>query len=186
MEFDALLRGRGRLVDVHAGDGGARRGRVRAADGVVEEEDAVGAGDVVEDQFLDFRVVDLFDVLVVAEVLLCRINALQGREGGGCEREVGFAGADVVDGHGRGGVCEVPLRFALRGLFDVVEGSGVVFWRGVELEGGVYGAAGDVGGVFGGGGGDAVGELGSCLGGGLGRRHLCERCGEEDRMEDGS
>lgn len=39
------------------GDGSAGCVGVRAADGVVEEEDAVGAGDVGEEEALDFRVV---------------------------------------------------------------------------------------------------------------------------------
>ena len=49
VQLHTLFRGEGGLVDVCSQDGSAGRGGVGAADGVVEEEDALGAGDVVEE-----------------------------------------------------------------------------------------------------------------------------------------
>jgi len=54
------------LIDVDAGDGVAGAGC--AADGVVEEEDAFGVGDVLEEEGFDFGVVILLDGVVGGEV----------------------------------------------------------------------------------------------------------------------
>ena len=77
----------GGLVDVHARHRGAWGVGVGAADGVVEEQDAVGAGDVVEDEALDFGVVGLLDVGVGREVWFGGVGV------GGCGE--GFEGVIV-------------------------------------------------------------------------------------------
>ncbi len=152
--------GGGGLVDVDAGDGGARGGGQGAADGVVEEEDAGCAGDVLEQELLDFRVVVLLDAGVVSEGGFgAGGDGGEGHEGVGVEGEVGFVGAQVLDCDGEVVVAEVALRFAGGGLLDVVEGFSVVRGGLEELEFGGYGATGDVGGVMG----------GYCLGWGRGR-----------------
>lgn len=56
------------LIDVYAIDGVAVAGG--AADGVVEEEDAFGAGDVLQEEGFDFGVVVLLDGFVGSEVFL--------------------------------------------------------------------------------------------------------------------
>ena len=57
MEADARFGGGRGLVDVDAGDGGPGGVGVGAADGVVEDEDAVCAVYIVEEDFLDLGVV---------------------------------------------------------------------------------------------------------------------------------
>ena len=69
MPHARLSGGRG-LVDVDPGDGRARGARRGAADGVVEEQDPGRAGDVLQDQLLHFRVVDVADAGVVGEGVL--------------------------------------------------------------------------------------------------------------------
>lgn len=64
VQFDALCGGACGLVDVDARDGVARGRRVGAADGVVEDEDLLGAR-LGEEEAFDFRVVVGFDGLVV-------------------------------------------------------------------------------------------------------------------------
>ena len=73
--------GGGCLVNVHAGDWGAVGIGVCAADGVVEEEDTLGTGDMLEDEPFDFGIVDLLDVVVVGEVVLLGGNVGQGGNG---------------------------------------------------------------------------------------------------------
>lgn len=67
MVVDPRGGGGGGLVDVHAGYGGARGGGGGPPDGVVEEEDAGCAGDVRQEEVLDFGVVMCFYALVVGE-----------------------------------------------------------------------------------------------------------------------
>ena len=164
------LRRRGRLVDVHARDGGAGRGGRGAPDRVVEEQDARGAGDGVEEEALHFRVVGFADVGVVGEGVLGAWRELgQGREGVVVEREGRFASAYVVDGHEVVGVAEVALELARWWGFDVVVWSAAVGGGRVEFQGGGDGAVRDIGcggGVVGGGAGSFGGAVGEGLGGG--------------------
>jgi len=81
--------GRG-LVDVDPGDGRTRGAERGAADGVVEEQDSGRAGDVLQDQLLHFRVVDVADAGVVGE---------------------GMLGGGDVGQRGEGVVVEVEVRF---------------------------------------------------------------------------
>ena len=162
----------GRLVDVHAGHGRARGGRVRAPDGVVEEDDALGAGHVVEQQLRHFRVVDRFDVGVRGEFFFFRGDMREGGEGVFGKAEAGFVPAHVGDGDGDAFGAEVEGGGAGWGGADPVVGFGAVGGWGVEVEGGGYGTAVDL--VGGGGGrggegegvdGEVVGDLGSYFGG---------------------
>lgn len=68
VHLDALLGRAGDLVDVCSFHGAALGVGARTADGVVEDEDFVCAGDVVEEDFLDFGVVVDLDVVVVYEL----------------------------------------------------------------------------------------------------------------------
>ena len=142
------------LVDVDPLDGVAGCGWVGAADGVVEEEDSSGAGDVGEEGAFDFGVVALFDGDVGGEVYGRGGRGWGGAEGGegvGVEGEGLVAGgvvAEVVDLDGDGSVGEVALGLAFWRLLDVVEGFGAVGWGFVEGEVGGYGAAGDVAAVI--------------------------------------
>ena len=131
-----------RLVNVDAHDGVAGCGGVGVADGVVEDEDAFGAGDVVEEGALDFGVVVRFDGGVGGEVNGGRGGGAEGGEGVGVEGE-GLAGvvvAEVGDLHRDGGVGEIALGMACWGLLDIVEGFGAVGRGVVEREVGSYGA----------------------------------------------
>jgi len=56
-------------------------------------------------------------------------------------------GAYVLDCDGQVIVTEVALGLAFGGLFDIIEGFGVVRWGFVELELSGYGTSRDVGGV---------------------------------------
>ena len=105
------------------GGGGAGRG---AADGVVEEQDAVCAGQLLEQEGFDFRVVDLLDVCVVREGGFGGGDVRESGEGVAVEREGGLVAAQVGDGDGDVDGVEVALRLAGRGRFDVVEGFGAV------------------------------------------------------------
>lgn len=104
---DAADDGGGRLVDVDAGDGGAVGGGAGAADGVVEDVDAAGAGDAVEQQALDLGLVVGADGGV----------AVEGEAGAGG----GGLGAQVADERVVRVVDEVALRPAV-GRRVVVEG----------------------------------------------------------------
>ena len=114
--------GRGRLVDVDPGDGGAAGGGGGAADGVVEKKDPLGAGDVVEDELLDFGVVHFLDVRVVGEVVFVRGDVLERLEGVLVEIELVFLVPDVVDFDRDLDVVEVALRVAFGLFLDVVVG----------------------------------------------------------------
>ena len=134
MVLDAGAGGGGGLVDVDARDGGAGGGGGGAADGVVEEEDALGVGDVREEKRLDFGVVVLLDGGVGEEVVLRGGGDVgQGGEGVGVEGVGGFVAANVGDGDGNVDVAEVALGVAFRGGFDVVEWFGAVFGGFVEV-----------------------------------------------------
>lgn len=88
----------GRLVDVHAVDGAALGVGGRAPDGVVEDEDPLGA-QLVPQELLDFRVVVLLDARVVGEGCFGRgRDAVQG-EARGVGAEVGLPAAGVVHRH---------------------------------------------------------------------------------------
>lgn len=67
--LDTDAGGSGGLVDVDAPDGGAGGVGGGAADGVVEEDDALGVGDVREEKRFDFGVVVLLDGGVGEEVM---------------------------------------------------------------------------------------------------------------------
>lgn len=131
----------GGLVDVHAGDGGAGRGGEGAADGVVEEEDAGGGGEVGVQEALGGWVVAFADGGVVGEVeggvgVGVGGGAGQVREGGegvGVEVVGAFVPADVVDGDEVLGVGEVALGLAEGWRFDVVEGGAAVGRWGIEF-----------------------------------------------------
>lgn len=56
------------LIDVGAVNGLTLCIRICAADRVIEEENAVGSGYLVQDQFLDFWIVDLFDLVFGREI----------------------------------------------------------------------------------------------------------------------
>ena len=149
MVFDAREGGGGGLVDMHAGDGVAVGGGVCTADGVVEEEDALRAGDVLEDQAFDFGIVDLLDVVVVAKVVLLRWNIGEGGKGVVLQGKGRFFAANVLQRHVVLFVAKVLLGGAGGGFFDKVKGNGTVGGWGVEVEFCCDGTAGDEGGVLG-------------------------------------
>lgn len=130
MSAHTLHDGSGGLVDVYALYGAAGRRGGGAADGVVEENYFVGAGDGVQKEAGDFGVVELGDGGVGGEVgaVLCRVffggegEALEDLEGVVVEREGRLEAADVVDGDGEGLVRVVTLGKA-GGRVDVVEGA---------------------------------------------------------------
>lgn len=149
-----------------AHDGGAGGSGVAAADGVVEEEDPVGARDVIEKQTLDFRVIDLLDVRVRREVVGAAGDVGDGGETMNVEIEGGFIATDVVDGDFVRVLAIVALR-ARGGFFYVVPRLRAVGRRSIKGEGRRDVPAGD-------------GEVGSGpkLGGGGGLRR-----GSHDRGE---
>lgn len=104
----------GGLIDVGALDGPALRIRAGAADGVVEDQDPVrGAGDTLEQGFLDFGVVVSLHGGVVSEVPLGgEADVGEGGEGVGVEGVGGFGAADVGDEGGSRVVAEVALWLA--------------------------------------------------------------------------
>lgn len=146
MVQDARARGLVRLVDVHAGDGGAGGAGAGLADRVVEQEDALRAR-LLEEEALDLRVVDALDLGVGVEGRAGGGggDVAEGAEGVPVEREVGFAAADVVDLDRVLRVGEVALREAGGGFLDVVERLGAVARRLVEVQGGGDRSAGDIG-----------------------------------------
>lgn len=91
--------GFGRLVDVGSVDGCAVGVEIAAADSVVEDEDAFGAGDFFEDEFFDFGVVGLLDFVVAAEVGVLHFarDILEDPEAAFVHVEFVFAAADVLD-----------------------------------------------------------------------------------------
>lgn len=127
MVVHSLLGAGAGLVDVGAGDGRARRVGVRAADGVVEEEDPLGAWDVFEEQSLDFGVVVFFDGRVGDEGLFGAWGLVLEHAEAGCVDVVGrFVAADVVYCYAVTVFGVVTLGLAGWGLFDIVEGGGAV------------------------------------------------------------
>lgn len=127
MVFYAELGAGAGLVDVRAGDGRAWGVWVRAADRVVEDENAVCAGDVVEEGFFDLRVVVGFDAGVVGEVFLyAGWKILQHAEAVDVEVVLGLVASDVVDGYFVAIFAVVALRLAWWRLFYVVEGCGAI------------------------------------------------------------
>lgn len=111
---------------MHAGYWGAVCGGAGAADCVVEDEDALGALDVLEEDGFDFWVVVVLHTFVVGKVFLGGRRCMKSGEGVGVEIEGAFLATDVVDGDGYFCVAEVSLRLAFWGRFDVVEGLGAV------------------------------------------------------------
>ena len=161
--------GRG-LIDMDPGDGRTRGAGCGAADGVVEEQDSGRAGDVLQDQLLHFRVVDVADAGVVGEGVLGGGDVGQRGEGVVVEVEVRFVPAQVLDRYGFEGFAEVALGLPGWGRLDVVEGFGAVRGRRVEGERRGYGAPRD-GDAFVGCARGGVGRFGLVGGGGL------KRCG---------
>ena len=126
----ARNRRRRRLVDVGARHRFAAGAGAGAADGVVEDEDAVGgAGCFLEEELFDFRVVLGLYGLVVVEVGVRQAggDVGEGGEAGGVEREGGGGVADVVDGNMLGVCAVVALGLAGGRGVDVVEWFGTVF-----------------------------------------------------------
>ena len=137
-------RGRfGGLVDVHPSYWVSVAGG--AADGVVEEEDALGAGNVLEEEGFDFGIVVLLDGCIVGEGFFRRRSGRQGGERIRVDVEVGFLTSNVVNGNWKVCVAIVALGLAFRGRFDVVERLGAVLGAFVELELGGEGASRNVG-----------------------------------------
>lgn len=119
----ALRRRQRRLVDVRREDGLALGRRVGAPDGVVEEEDPVRPGHVVEQELFYFRVVVGADAVVVGEVALGRLgHALDRGKGVRVQGEVGLAATDVLDPRVLRVDLDVALRLAGRRVLDVVDG----------------------------------------------------------------
>lgn len=86
----------GSLVDVDARDGLAVLVGTRAANGVVKEVDAVGAGDVVEEELFDLWVVLGLDGVIVAEFRLDGVGDVKEHlEGVLVEVVRGLGAADV-------------------------------------------------------------------------------------------
>lgn len=148
---DARAGGLVRLVDVHAGDGGAGGARPGPADGVVEQEDTLGAR-LLEEQPLDFRVVDALDLGVGVEGSAGGGggDVAEGAEGVPVEREVCLAATDIVDLDRILGIREVALRDARGGFLDVVKRFRAVARRLIEVQGSGDWSAGNVGRVVGG------------------------------------
>lgn len=144
VDLHALLGRAGDLVNVRSVHGAALGVGAGAADGVVEDEDSVGAGDVVEEDFLHFGVVVGFDVVVVHELGFAQGgDVLDDGEGVLVEGVGGFRAADVVDCHVLGGGAVVVLGSAFGLLVYPVVGGGAVGGGFVEVEFGFDVAAGD-------------------------------------------
>lgn len=94
--------GFGSLVDVGSVNWCAVGVWVAAADSVVEDEDAFGAGDFFEDEFFDFGVVSLLDFVVVRKVGVLHFarDVLEDAEAAFVHIEFVFAAADVLDRDG--------------------------------------------------------------------------------------
>lgn len=132
--LDAHRRRLGDLVNVGARDGRARGVGARPADGVVEDEDAIGAGNVVEDQLLHLGVVLLLDRVIIGELLLFRLDARYEGERVRVEVEFGLAAARVLDVHFLLLEAEVVLRHAFGLLLNPVVGDGSVRGGDVEVD----------------------------------------------------
>lgn len=141
--LDAHLGRDGRLVDVGARDGSAVGVGPRTADGVVEDEDAVRTGHVVENDLLDLRVVLLLDGVVVDEVLLFRLDALDEGEGVLVEIKILLPAAGILDGYVVWRGAEVALRHAFGLLLDEVVRGRAIGRRVEEIELSGDGAARD-------------------------------------------
>lgn len=123
VQLHAPLCGSGCLVDVDSRDGHAVCVSLSAADRVVEEEDAVRAGDALEKQFLDLRVVYILYRFFGVPICIghCGRDVFEGREGIVVEGVRGFLAPDVVDSHGVVLRGEVAL-WAFFGRLDIVVG----------------------------------------------------------------
>lgn len=157
----------GGLVDVDSGHRRPGRAWLCSPDGVVKEQHPVCAGDVLQNQFLDFRVVNAFYMCIILPFCFLRGDVGESGEGVAVECALRFVAAEVGDGDvdGYGGV--VCLWFPWGRRFDVVEGFGAVGGGRVEVEGCGDGAGGGAAGG-GGGGGGCEGEEGLGLGFDLG------------------
>ena len=179
MVVDAGVGGGAGLVEVDAGDGAAGRGGVGAADGVVEDDDAVGAGDVGEDRLFDFRVVLCFHGIIGCKVFFCGGGGGECGEGVGVESEVRFFAAEIAYGDVVVNVGEVALGLTGWWRFDVVEGCRAIGWRIEEVEFRGHLAAWDVAAIVVGS--DGRVRLGLCVGCCCG----CCHCGVECVMNCG-
>lgn len=131
---DTLSRGVGGLVNMNTGHRGALR--VRTTDGVIEDVDAIGARDVIQEELFNLRIVLFLNGLVVEELSLVGWgDVLDDLEGVLVKVEGGLVAANVVDDSVVGGVGEVALRLTLGRSVDEVEGLSAVNGRFVEVEG---------------------------------------------------
>lgn len=91
--------GFGRLVDVGSVDWCAVGVGIAAADSMVEDENAFGAGDFFEDEFLDFGIVGLLDLVVIGEVGVLHFarDVLEDTEAAFVHVEFVFAAANVLN-----------------------------------------------------------------------------------------
>jgi hypothetical protein len=107
--------GFGRLVDMRSVDWCAVSIGVAAADSVVEDEDAFGAGDFFEDEFLDFGVVGALNFVVVGKVGVLHFarDVLEDAEAAFVHVEFVFAAADVLNRDGLFILAVVALRTLL-------------------------------------------------------------------------
>ena len=119
---------------MYACDRGAASAFGGAADGMIEEEDALRTGNVIEDQGLDFRIVDFFDVVVVGKIFLFRRNIGDSSKCIVVEREKRLIAADVLNV----GINFLSTKVALSdafGLFlDEIVGLGAVCWGFIVIE----------------------------------------------------
>lgn len=121
MDLHALLGRAGDLVDMRSVHGTTLGVGTRATDGVVEDEDFVCAGDVVEEYFLYFGVVVFLDVVVVEKLGFAqRGDVLEDGEGVFVEGVGGLVAADVVNCHVVRGGAVVVLGGAFGLLVDPV------------------------------------------------------------------
>lgn len=131
-----LLNGLGCLVDVNAEDRAAVRVGDLAADGVVKDEDAFRAGNLVKEKLLYLWVVVGLDRVIVYEVgLLGRRHVLDNLEGVTIKAVFSLPAAQVVN-EDIGGVIAVV---SFENIANFIEREGAVSWWLKEVE-----ACGDV------------------------------------------
>jgi hypothetical protein len=111
-----------RLIDVGAMNGLTRGVDICSSYGVIEEEYALSTRYMVQDQFLNFWIIDLFNLVLGGKVLAIAGDVGSSGEAVGVQFKVGFLTANVgnLDGGGVFGV--VPLGQAWWWLFYVVPG----------------------------------------------------------------